>query len=289
MATTILIVGASGELGMQLVKESIKRGFIVRALTRSEQGFEKLKEYTDDIWRLDASSERNKLHDITSGIDYVVSALGKSISLFNPTPNSFYDNDYKANKNVINDAKNHNVKRFFYVSMKGVDSASEFTIPRMHKKVEEELEKSGLAYSIIRPVGFFSGLNDLIIMAKRKIIPLIGDGQAKTNSIYHGDLAKYIMTTFLDLPKLMEIGGPSIHTREEMAEMIKKHIGGKIIKMPTALAKVGSGFSDLISKDQFGHKLSYFTYIMTHDMIAEKRGFLKFDDYLQRVDLNKIK
>ncbi|MDN3593943.1 SDR family oxidoreductase [Zunongwangia endophytica] len=289
METTILIVGASGELGMHLVQESKKKGFKVRALTRSEEGFEKLREHTDDIWRVDASSEKNKLHDITKGVEYIVSALGKSISLFHPTPNSFYENNYKANANIIADAKRNNVKRFFYVSMKGADSASEFTIPRMHKKVEDELEKSGLDYSVIRPVGFFSGLDDLVIMAKRKVIPLIGDGQAKTNSIYHGDLANYIMTTFLDLPKLIEIGGPSIHTREEMAEMIQKHVGGKIIKLPTGLAKVGSNVSKLISKEQFGHKLSYFTYIMTHDMIASKRGFLTFDDYLQNVDLNEIK
>ncbi|WP_417886559.1 SDR family oxidoreductase [Zunongwangia sp.] len=289
MASTILIVGASGALGMHLVRESIEKGFKVRVLTRSEEGFVKLKEYTADIWRLDASKETNQLQDITKDIDYVVSALGKSISLFHPTSNSFYDNNYKANSNIIADAKKHQVKRFFYVSMKGADSASEFTIPRMHKMVEEKLEKSGLEYSIIRPVGFFSGLNDLIIMAKRQIIPLLGDGQAKTNSIYHGDLANYIMTTFLDLPKLMEIGGPIVHSREEMAEMIQKHIRGKIVKIPTTLAKVGNDFSNLISKEQFGHKLSYFTHIMTHDMIGEKRGFLSFENYLKEIDLDKIK
>lgn len=289
MASTILILGASGALGMHLVKESKKNGFLIRALTHSQKGISKVQPYTNDIWCLDASAANQQLQEITKGVDYVISALGKSISLFNPTPNSFYENNYKANVKLVAAAKKHQVKKFLYVSMKGADSASQFTIPRTHKMVEEELEKSDLEYTIIRPVGFYSGLNDLITMAKRQVIPLVGDGQAKTNSIFQGDLAYYILKNFLELPKLLEIGGPKIHTRKEMAEMIQKRIGGKILTVPTSLARAGSEFSKLISEKELGNKLAYFTHIMSHDMIGEKKGMLDFDEYLKEIELDAIK
>ncbi len=66
---------------------------------------------------------------------------------------------------------------------------------------EDALQASGLDYTIIRPVGFFSGLNDLAIMAKRKVIPIVvGDGQAKTNSIHQKDLAKVVVDNCMKAP-----------------------------------------------------------------------------------------
>ena len=289
MKKKLLILGASGALGQYILKESQQRDLHIRALIRSKEGYDKIKSYTEDIWWADAEENTDKIRGITKDIDYVISAMGKSVSLFSPDSDSFYEEDYKANLNILKDALNNNVERFFYVSMKGAEEASDYTIPRMHRLVEKELEKSGLSYSIIRPVGFYSGLNDLIIMAKRKIIPIIGNGKAKTNSIFHGDLANYIMAEFLKLPKLVEVGGPKIHTREEMAKMIKDRIGGEILKVPNMIAKHGSKLPQLPQLDEVSDKLSYFRYIMTHDMIAEKHGTMSFETYLDQLDFETIK
>jgi nucleoside-diphosphate-sugar epimerase len=288
MSKSILIAGASGALGFKLLKDFKSRGFKIRALTHSEEGLEKLKGEVDDIHYLDASEDKGKLEGITRDMDYVVSALGKSISLFHPDPDTFYESNYKANSHLLEDAKKYRVKKFIYVSMMGADSAYEYKIPGTHRKTEKDIQNSGLNYSIIRPVGFYSGLHDLIIMAKKKVIPLVGDGKAKTNSIFHGDLANFISDNFTGLPEILEIGGPKIHTREEMAVMIQEKIGGKIIKVPESIAKSGSEVPKLFAKENLGHKLDYFSYIMSNDMIGQSRGSLTFKDYLNQIDLENI-
>ena len=117
MSKSILIAGASGALGFKLLKDFKSQGFIIRALIHSEEGLEKLKGEVEDIHYLDASEDKGKLEGITRDMDYVVSALGKSISLFHPDSDTFYESNYKANSHLLEDAKKYRVKKFIYVSM----------------------------------------------------------------------------------------------------------------------------------------------------------------------------
>lgn len=282
-----LLAGASGALGLEILQFLKEHSINPRALLHSEEEEKKVLPYTNDIWKIDAGKEFFGLQDITDGIDVVISAMGKSVSLFTDRGNSFFEDDFKANYNLIIDAQRNKVKRFIYVSIKGAELDEEFEIPRVHKKVEEELIASGIEYSIIRPVGFFSGLHDLAIMAKRKVIPVVGDGSARTNSIHQKDLAKLIFENLYEGPELMEVGGPLIHTRLEMAEMISEKIGGKIVKIPEKIAEWGMVIPKLIADDN-AEKLKYFKYITTHDMIGDTYGSETFSDYLSKLDLNSL-
>lgn len=283
----IFVAGASGALGIEIVKILSEKEYPLRLLTKSQDGLAKLAPYSKDILKADASSKGPEIRDITKDISVVISSLGKSVSLFSPSDNSFYENDFKANKNILDDAIKNQVRRFIYISIKGANANEDFSIAKAHKMFEDELKASGLDYTIIRPVGFFSGLNDIAIMAKRKIIPIIGDGEARTNSIHHGDLAEVVVKYLNEGPEIMEIGGPIIHTRMEMAELIKEKIGGQIIKVPKNIAEMGVAIPKFFS-DDLGDKLDYFTFITTNDMIAEKHGSITFKEYLEGLDLNKL-
>lgn len=283
----ILVVGASGALGLEIVKLLKKDGYPLRVLTRSSEGESKLSPYTDDIWKGDASEDNQELQDITKDISIVVSALGKSVSLFSPSDVSFYESDYLANKTILDDAIKNGVQRFVYVSIKGADVEEDYSIAKAHKLFEVELKASGLEYTILRPVGFFSGLNDLAIMAKRAVIPIIGDGQARTNSIHHRDLAVVVASYLQEGPEMIEVGGPKIHTRLEMAEMIKEKIGGNIVKVPKTLAQLGANIPKIFDEDMHD-KLDYFTYITTNDMIGEPNGNITFWEYLENLDLKDL-
>jgi uncharacterized protein YbjT (DUF2867 family) len=285
----ILIAGASGALGTEIVKLLKKEGNNLRVLTRSDKGVSKLSEFTDDVWKIDAAKDAAGIKNITQNVNTVISALGKSISLFATPEISFYENDFKANKNLLDDAVRNGVQRFIYVSIKGADSPKEYSVARAHKLFENELSSSGLDYTILRPVGFFSGLNDLAIMAKRKLIPLIGSGKALTNSIHPKDLARLIISFLEKGPKIIEIGGPNIHSRLEMVEMIKEIIGGRIIKIPEPMAKIilRLGLPKIFGKG-INDKLDYFTFITTNDMIGESNGEISFREYLGGLDLKKL-
>lgn len=282
----ILVAGASGALGTEVIKMLTGEKRPVRALTRSSDEASKLTPYTNDIWKGNAG-EASEIKGVTEGVTTVISALGKSVSLFTPSEESFFESDYLANKAILDDALQNGVKRFVYVSIKGADVEEDYSIAKAHKLFENELRASGIDYTIIRPVGFYSGLNDLAIMAKRKVIPIVGDGQAKTNSIHHRDLAGVVISYMENGPDIIEVGGPNIHTRLEMAEMIKEKIGGQIIKVPKTIAEMGAELPRIFSEGMHD-KLDYFTYITTNDMIGEKNGSISFKEYLQTLDLNDL-
>lgn len=283
MEEKVLVAGASGALGLEISKLLRERNIDFRALVHSSEGAEKLEPFTSDIWRADASKGSSEIRNITEGIHTVISAMGKSVSLFTDRGNTFIENDFYANNNLLDDAIKNKVKRFIYVSIKGAETELEYEVARTHKMFEDALRASGLDYTIIRPVGFFSGLNDLAIMAKRKVIPIIGNGEAKTNSIHQKDLAEKVLSYLTEGPDLVEVGGPLIHTRLEMAEMIREKIGGKIVKVPEKLAEFGMFLPELVDED-IAAKLKYFKHVTSNDMIGEKTGTITFKDYLE--DLN---
>lgn len=282
-----LVAGSTGSLGLNVLKLLSQKGIPVRALIRSEEERSKVAPYTDDIFIGDASKGVDDIKDLTEGITTVISALGKSVSLFSPSEESFFETDYLANKAILDDAVKNGVKRFVYVSIKGADVEKDYSIAKAHKMFENELRASGLEYTILRPVGFFSGLNDLAILAKRKVIPVIGDGMAKTNSIHHEDLAAVVVSYHKTGPDIIEVGGPLIHTRLEMAEMIKDKIGGQIVKIPETMAKIGAAIPKIFDEGMHD-KLDYFAFITTNDMIGEKNGSISFNEYLSTLDLNEL-
>ncbi len=287
MKGKILLAGASGALGFETLKLLSEKGMSVRALVLSADEADKISAYTDDVWKADASKGNLIVEGITENITTVISTLGKSVSLFTNRGKSFIENDFYANSNILDDARKNNVKRFVYVSIKGAERAPEYAVTKSHKMFEDALQASGLDYTIIRPVGFFSGLNDLAIMAKRKVIPILGDGEAKTNSIHQKDMAQVVLEQLHEGPDIMEVGGPLVHTRREMAEMIKDKVGGKILLVPDKIAEWGMFIPEMVD-DDISAKLKYFKFVTTHDMIGEKHGKITFKEYLMNLDLKDL-
>lgn len=286
MKEKVLLAGASGALGLEVLKLLHEQDLEIRALVHSADGADKVSKYTQDIWKADASEGNEKIKGITEGVSIVISTLGKSVSLFTNRGKSFLENDFYANSNVLDDAVKNKVNRFIYVSIKGAEHALEYEVANSHKMFENALEASGLDYTIIRPVGFFSGLNDLAIMAKRKVIPIVGDGDSRTNSIHQKDLAKVVVDNLHEGPDIKEVGGPLVHTRREMAEMVQEKIGGKIIPVPEKLADWGMFLPEMVD-DDIAAKLKYFKFVTTNDMIGEKHGDITFEEYLKGLDLEK--
>lgn len=283
----ILLTGASGALGMEILKLLKSGNNSVRTLTRTEEGAKRIEHLSHDIWQGDAAEHPDRIKGITKDISLVISALGESVSMFTRSQNTYYESNYLANRAILRDATDHNVKRFIFVSIKGADTSPQYRIPNTHKLFEDDLIRSGIEYTIVRPTGFFTGLNDLVIMGKRKIIPVIGTGGAVTNSIHHRDLAAVIFSFLSTGPKIIEVGGPEVHTRKKMAAMVAEKTGAHLIHVPKWLAKLGSKPPKLFTRN-LGENLSYFIHITTHDMIAGKYGSTTFREYLDSLDLSQI-
>jgi nucleoside-diphosphate-sugar epimerase len=282
----VLIAGATGALGFEVLKILSQRSIPVRALIHRPESKSKVSPYTDDVFVADACKIEN-LDGMCDGIDIIFSALGKSVSLFKPEPFDYNDTDYACNRNILHIALNEGVSRFVYTSIKGSDVAYNLQIAQAHHRIQNLLEKSSLSYTILKPVGFFSGLNDLIIMGKRGVIPIPGTGKSKTNSIHPADLALVVANNLVEGPRVLEVGGPEIHTRNEIAEMIKEKTGARIIHIPVTLAKAGTFPLSFIRKGMAAN-LNYFRYISTHDRIAPAYGKITFREYLDHVSLTQL-
>ncbi|UII26796.1 NAD(P)H-binding protein [Fulvivirga maritima] len=288
MREHLLLLGASGSLGLEIAKRLKRDSIPFRGQTTSSSGEEKLKPYTDDIWIVDPVANPESVKGVTEGVTTVISGMGKSVSLFKNSQDTFYEVDYLANAHILSDAIKNKVSYYIYVSIKEAGHNDQYAIPKSHKQFEESLHNSKISHCILRPVGFYSGLHDLAIMAKHHVIPVIGNGEAKTNSMAQGDMAEVVISTLKRKNTGVHlIGGPKIHTRYEMAKMIKDRLGGKIIKIPSTVADVGAVLPQIFDKN-LHEKMGFFKYITTHDMIGEKNGTVTFEEYLNTVDINDL-
>jgi uncharacterized protein YbjT (DUF2867 family) len=278
----IFVAGATGSLGFEVVKQLKEKGFLIRALAKDEDDAKKLEGIVDDIFIGDAQNP-DTLDGLCEGVQVAFSAMGKSVSMFSNEKSSFTDIDYQGNKNILDKACKRNVKRFVYVSVFGSDKYKELELAKAHLKFTEEIKKSGLSYTIIHPVGIFTGLHDVLLMAKKGQVITVGNGYKKTNPIHQQDLAKVCVDNILNGKNHLEAGGPKIYTRNEIAEMACNAIGNaKNVNIPEWLTDLGLPLVKVWDKN-FYDKLAFFKEILTEDAIAPNYGSHVLEDYFQEI------
>lgn len=280
-----MVAGASGSLGLEVIKKLRQKGVPLRALDRSQEKAEMLRPYTDDVVIADATNAA-ELQGVFEDIEVLFSAVGQSVSLFTKGE-SFEKIDYGVNENLINAAVAAGVRRIVYVSIKGADAASGLTLADVHKRVEDLLKLRNINHTVIRPVGLFSGLNDLVIMGKQGAIPIPGSGKHKTNPIHQEDLAQVVVDVMFEGPQVLEAGGPEVFTRNQIAQMVYEKTGGRIMHIPEMLIEPGLLFIKYVDEN-IKDKLEFFKYVSTNDMVAPQYGKITFMDYLKNLDLNQL-
>lgn len=281
----ILVAGASGSLGFEVLKKLRQGNMPARALVRSQESAKKVSEYAPDVVVADAGNP-TELKQAFDGVDVVFSAVGRSVSLFTEG-DSFEETDWEINKNLIEGASGAGVKRFVYISIEGADEASDLKIGNVHKRVEDLLRQKFSDFTIIRPVGFFSGLNDLLILGKQGIVPVSGTGEHRTNPIHQEDLAQVVVDNLFEGPEIISAGGPEIYTRMEIAEMAAEKTNGKIVSFPSIVIGPGLLFLKLLDGDVQA-KLDYFNFVTTNDMVAPVNGSISLREYIRNFDLNSL-
>ena len=112
---SVLLFGASGNVGKQIAKEARRQGYIVTAVVRSAQKANELAGLTNHVGIADVTQSK-QLEGICKGFDIVISALGKSVSPNDNSKATFYDVDFLANETIIKEALSSGVTKFVYVS-----------------------------------------------------------------------------------------------------------------------------------------------------------------------------
>jgi len=149
----ILVAGATGRLGTEIIRRLRAKGETVRALTRTTSAPEKvasLEELGAEIVRGNLR-DRASLDSAAKGADTVIS----TVSMIGTAKegDSFDDTDAAGTISLIDAAKSAGAKHFIFVSF---DSSlfPETPLTRAKKKVEDHLRQGGIDYTILRPSPF---------------------------------------------------------------------------------------------------------------------------------------
>ncbi len=211
----VAIAGAFGHLGYDVLKQAINKGYEVVALDIKEKDVEEKGKYV--FYPIDAT-KKETMNGVLDGVDVIISTVGlvsKSAKVTN------YDVDLNGNLNLLEEAKKAGVKKFIYVSVIHAETAPDVPMLDSKYKFEEELKKSGLSYSIVRPTGYFYDIAHVFMpMIERGKVTLLGKKNYPVNVIDTSDLADFIINHVETSENSFdEIGGKETYNYEEIAKM----------------------------------------------------------------------
>jgi uncharacterized protein YbjT (DUF2867 family) len=161
------VAGATGGTGRRIVEELVQRNIPVRALVRD---IDKAKSILPAAAELVVGDvlQPDRLRQAIAGCTVLLSATGAAPS-FDPT--GPYRVDLEGTKNLVNVAKEAGIEQFVMVSSL---CTSRFFHPLnlfwlilvWKKQAEEYLQRSGVAYTIVRPGGLDDeDSTDAVVMA----------------------------------------------------------------------------------------------------------------------------
>lgn len=151
---SILVVGATGTLGRQIVRRALDEGHSVRCMVRSYSKAAFLKEWGAELVGgdlCDPATLAPSFADgtITAVIDAATARATDSLGVRQV--------DWEGKVNLIQAAKSAGVDRYVFFSILSADRYP--TVPLMSAKhcIELYLAQLGLRYTVLRPCGFLQG------------------------------------------------------------------------------------------------------------------------------------
>ncbi|MBD0344115.1 MAG: SDR family oxidoreductase [Coleofasciculus sp. Co-bin14] len=161
------VAGATGETGRRIVQELVQRKIPVRALVRNLETAKEILPAEAELVVGDVLTPES-LSAAIGDSTVLLSATGARPS-FDPT--GPYKVDYEGTKNLVDVAKTKGIEHFVMVSSLCVSQVFHplnlfWLILVWKKQAEEYLQKSGLAYTIVRPGGLKNEDNpDPVVMS----------------------------------------------------------------------------------------------------------------------------
>ena len=190
--------------------------------------------------------------------------------------------DTPANLALLAEARRAGAKRFVYVSVFHNEAQKALKYIRAHEDVVDAIKASGLAYSIVRPTGFFSALSELLPLAQKGMLPSFNGGQARSNPIHEGDLAQLCVEAIEGSGPELPCGGPDVLTRAQMNALACEAVGkpDKSMKAPLWGLKTAA-FCATPFHPRMAQLFAFVASLSEHDLVAPARGTRRMGDYFK--------
>lgn len=241
----ILVVGATGSLGRQVVKKLLHKGESVRAMTRDRSKADDLKARGAHIILGDLTDPES-LEFAVRGASAVVAAAHSMLGRGSNSSEAVDDAGHRA---LIDAAHAAGVHHFVYTSVMGASADHPIDFWRTKARIERHLEESGMKYTIIRPTSFMEiHAWELIgkAVATGKRVRMLGPGRNPRNFIAADDVASAVVLA-LRIPELrgqiLEVGGPENLTGRDVVATFEKVSGrrAKVSAMPLPVVRTLAG------------------------------------------------
>lgn len=260
----VTVFGGSGFVGRAIVRALAQDGYQIRVACRRIELAERIKT-AGDVGQI--TILRTNLRNPAS----VAAAASGSQAVINASGIAFqrgrqrYEAVHVAGARAIADAaKAAGVQRLVHISGIGADQRNS-TNKYVRSKVDaEDAIIAGFPdATILRPSVVF-GPEDVMfnrmaqIAAKAPFLPVVGDGSAKVQPVYVGDVgaaAVAVLARPETAKTVFELGGPRVYTYREIAALVLREIDRhkRIVGVPAGLMKIAGFFAEFLPVPPLTH------------------------------------
>ena len=237
----ILVTGATGFIGSEILRRASKRGWRVRGLARHPDRAEELGRLPHvELFRGDVT-EPEDLDEAMEGVTAVIHLVG----IIAPTKGQDFDAVHVGGtKAVLAAAARAGVPRYVHMSALGADEARDATdYFRTKWEAEEAVRASGLSATVFRPSIVFGRDSDLFRPLARAVrlspvIPLPGGGRQQIQTVWVGDVAEcFLQAARMDRSPepAYEAAGPEVLELRDVVAALAEAMGRRrpaIVPLP---------------------------------------------------------
>jgi uncharacterized protein YbjT (DUF2867 family) len=232
MEPRILVTGATGTVGSEVVRLLCERGVVPIALVHSPEKVGSVHGGCAEVRVADFHDERDT-RDAFVRVD----------RLFLITPVT--PDQVELGERLVAAAQAAGVRRIVKLSVFGADAQPGFRIGRWHREMEMAIERSGIAYTFLRPNGFMQNMagswGATIAADGRFSLPT---GDAAVGFIDARDVAIASVEALLDegfAGRTFTLTGPEATTYRDIAAIISDVTGRRVeyVDIPEEQARAG--------------------------------------------------
>ena len=261
----ILLFGASGQIGRNLIRKLSKKNYKITAVTRDVHGSGYILKTQANPGYLEIVELKNfkidKIEELIKKSSICINLIG---ILYEKKKDDFKLLHSDLPALLANKAKKFNLEKFIHISALGIEQALDSKYARSKLEGEKRIRENFGKSIIIKPSIVYSvddkfSTKFMSLLSILPLMPLYYNGKTKFSPIHVIDLVDLIVNILDSNEKnlILECVGPEEITFKEIIQKLLKSIGKKrvLLPLPTPIAKLTAKFfqlfpNPLLTEDQ---------------------------------------